>query len=133
MNKVILLGNVGNDPEIKTFESGTMKASFPLATSEKWTDKEGNKKEQTEWHNCEVWGKRAEVIEKYVKKGQKLLVEGKIKTEKWEDKDGNNRYTTKINVADFLFAGGGNGSGESTEQPQPTPNANSGRGDDLPF
>lgn len=133
MNKVILLGNVGNDPEIKTFESGTMKASFPLATSEKWTDKEGNKKENTEWHNCEVWGKRAEVIEKYVKKGQKLLVEGKIKTEKWEDKNGNQRYTTKINVTDFSFAGGGNTAQETGGDKIKNPTTPGAEGDDLPF
>ena len=133
MNKVILLGNVGKDPEVKTFESGTIKVSFPLATTEKWKDKDGNKQESTEWHNCELWGKRAEVIQKYVKKGDKLYVEGKIKTESWE-KEGEKKYTTKISVTDFEFIGGkSSGSGQVSEaQAAGQPEQKVGE-DGLPF
>jgi single-strand DNA-binding protein len=101
VNKVILVGNVGKDPEIRHLDSGVAVANFPLATSESYLAKNGDKVESTEWHNIVVWRGLADVAEKYVTKGRQLYIEGKIKTRSWDDKDGNKRYTTEI-VADVL-------------------------------
>ena len=98
MNKVILIGNVGNAPEIKTLESGVKLATFSLATAEKFINKQGEKVEQTDWHRLEAWNGLVKVCETIIQKGDRLCIEGKIKTEKWEDKDGNPRTTTKILV-----------------------------------
>ncbi len=95
VNKVILLGRIGKDPEVKHMENGNMVASFSIATSEKYKDKSGEVKETTEWHNCVFWGKPAEIVEKYVKKGDMLYVEGKLKTRSWE-KDGVTKYATEV-------------------------------------
>lgn len=98
INKVILIGRVGRDPEIKTLSSGATIATFSLATSEKWTDKEtGEKNEKTEWHRCTAWRKLAEIISQYVAKGSLIYVEGKLQTRSWE-KDGEKRYATEILV-----------------------------------
>ncbi|MGJ8559789.1 MAG: single-stranded DNA-binding protein [Litorimonas sp.] len=98
VNKVILVGNVGNDPEIRTFGNGGKVANLSLATSESWRDKQsGEKKEKTEWHRVAVFGEGlVGVIERYVKKGSKLYIEGKLQTRKWQDRDGNDKYTTEI-------------------------------------
>jgi single-strand DNA-binding protein len=96
MNKVILIGNVGQDPEVKHLESGAIVAKFTLATSKRWKDREGNPKEETAWHNIEVWNKTAEVVEKYLTAGKKVAIEGEIAYDKWTDDQGNNRKTTKI-------------------------------------
>jgi single-strand DNA-binding protein len=96
VNKVILLGNLGKDPEVQSFESGAKKASFSLATTEYFTNKEGNRVEQTEWHNVVLWRNLADVAEKYLKKGAQVYIEGKIRTRSWEDKDNNKRYITEI-------------------------------------
>lgn len=101
VNKAILVGNVGNDPEVRHLEAGTPVANFSLATSETYKNREGEKVTQTEWHNIVVWRGLAEVVEKYVRKGQQLYIEGRIRTRSWEDKDGNKRYTTEI-VADNM-------------------------------
>jgi len=93
INRVILVGNLGKDPEIMTFESNNKKASFSLATTESYKDKNGNWIEQTEWHNIVLWGYLAE---KKLSKGDQVYIEGKIKTRTWDDKDGNKRYTTEI-------------------------------------
>eukprot|EP01036_Dinobryon_divergens_P034503 gene34503-44588_t len=98
MNKVILIGNVGVTPEVRTLESGVKVASFSLATSENYTNKKGEKVELTEWHRLEVWNGLAKVAETIIKKGDRLCIEGKIKAEKWEDKDGNPKTTVKIRV-----------------------------------
>jgi single-strand DNA-binding protein len=103
MNKAILLGRLGKDPESKKLESGVTVVSFSLATSEKYTDKNGEKVDKTEWHNVTAWNKLAEIIEKYFKKGDPILIEGKITTRKWQDKDGNTRYTTEILANSFEF------------------------------
>lgn len=102
VNKVVLIGHLGKDPECKVLESGQMVANFTIATTEKFKDKNGQVQEATEWHNCQAWGKQAEVIEKYLKKGAKIFVEGKIKTRSY-DKDGEKRYVTEINVKEFTF------------------------------
>jgi len=102
INKVILVGNLGKDPEVRYLEGGTAVANFPIATSETFKDRtSGEKKTNTEWHNIVVWRGLAEIAEKYLKKGSQIYLEGKLRTRQWQDKDGNNRYTTEI-VADNL-------------------------------
>ena len=96
VNKVILVGNLGKDPEVRYLEGGTAVAKFSLATSESYKNKEGVKVDQTEWHNVVLWRGLAEVAEKYLRKGMTVYVEGKIRTRSWDDKDGNKRYTTEI-------------------------------------
>lgn len=96
VNKVILIGNIGKDPEVRYLEGGIAVANFPIATTETFRDKNGNKNEQTEWHQIVLWRRLAEVAEKYVRKGQMVYLEGKIRSRSWEDKDGNKRYTTEI-------------------------------------
>ena len=96
VNKVILIGNLGKDPEIFTTESGIKRAKFSIATTESYKGKDGNKVEETEWHNIILWRGLAEVAEKYVRKGSKVYLEGKIKTRSYDDKDGSKRYITEI-------------------------------------
>jgi len=106
VNKVILLGNIGKDPEARETKAGKV-VNLVMATSERYTDKSGQKQENTEWHNLVVFGKLADVVTKYVKKGDKIYVEGSITTRKWEDKEGNTRYNTEIKVRDLTMLGGG--------------------------
>lgn len=102
VNKVILIGNLGKDPEVRHLENGATVANFPLATSESYNDRTtGERREITDWHDIVVWRGLAEVVEKYVKKGTKVYVEGKLKKRSWQDKEGNTRYTTEV-VADEL-------------------------------
>ena len=96
VNKVILVGHVGNDPDVRYLDSGTPVANFRMATSENYTNKNGEKVTQTEWHNIVLWRGLAEVVEKYVKKGMQIYIEGRLRTRSWDDKDGNKRYTTEI-------------------------------------
>ncbi len=97
INKVILVGNLGKDPEVRHFEGNSSVASFSVATSESYTDKTTNeRKTQTEWHNVVMWNGLAGVAEKYLKKGSQVYIEGKLTTRKWQDKDGNDRYTTEV-------------------------------------
>lgn len=97
VNKVILIGNVGQDPEVKQLQTGNAVCNLSIATSEKWKDKAtGDRKEHTEWHRVSLFGRLAEIAGEYVRKGSKLYVEGRLRTRKWQDKDGNDRYTTEI-------------------------------------
>lgn len=97
VNKVILLGNVGNDPEIRSLPSGSLVATFSLATSEVWNDRQtGARQEKTEWHRVVFFARLAEVVQEYVRKGSQLYVEGRLRTQKWQDQQGNNRYTTEV-------------------------------------
>ena len=96
VNKVILIGNLGRDPEVKYLEGGIAVANFPVATTETFRDKNGNKNEHTEWHQIVMWRKLAEVCEKYLRKGQMVYIEGKIRSRQWEDSEGNKRFTTEI-------------------------------------
>lgn len=97
VNKVILIGNLGKDPEVRHLENGAVVANFPIATSETYKDKAtGERRENTDWHNIVLWRGLAEVAGKYLKKGQKIYVEGKLKTRSWQDKDGSTRYTTEV-------------------------------------
>lgn len=99
VNKVILVGNLGNDPEVRYGQNGNPVANFSLATSETWADKQtGQKQERTEWHRCVVFGKLAGIVEQYVRKGSKLYCEGQLRTRKWQDNSGQDRYTTEIVV-----------------------------------
>ncbi|MCX5763236.1 MAG: single-stranded DNA-binding protein [Gemmatimonadetes bacterium] len=117
LNKVTLIGNLGNDPEIRTTSAGNKVAQFSIATSRQWNSASGEKQEKTEWHKCVAWnvGTRgtglADVIEKYVKKGDKLYVEGRIEYRQFEDKEKQTRYVTEINVREILLLGGGKAGG----------------------
>ncbi|HEV2487881.1 MAG TPA: single-stranded DNA-binding protein [Terracidiphilus sp.] len=112
VNKVILLGNVGKDPEIRSTPGGTMVANFSLATSDRFQDQQGNWQDRTEWHNLVAFKRTAEIIRDYVKKGSKLYVEGKIQTRTWDDKEGVKHYKTEILVNDLsLLSGRDEGSG----------------------
>lgn len=101
LNKVQLIGNVGNPPEVRTLQGGAKTASFRLATTTRYKDRDGNRKEDTEWHNIVAWNGKAELVEKYIRQGSTLYIEGKIKTRKWEDQEGRTRYSTEI-VADNI-------------------------------
>lgn len=111
INKVILIGNLGSDPEVRSMNNGNPVATFSLATSESWKDKvSGEKQERTEWHRVACFNKLAEIVGEYVKKGSKLYVEGSLRTRKWQDQEGKDRYTTEIVAADIqmLDSRGGN-------------------------
>ena len=99
VNKVILIGNVGKDPEIRYMQSGEPIANFSLATNEVWNDKSGQKQERTEWHRVEVFGKTAQVVRDYCTKGKQVYLEGSIRYDEWTDKDGNKKYMTKIRLS----------------------------------
>ena len=107
VNKVILVGNLGADPDMRYTPSGQGVCELRVATSESWNDKNGQRQERTEWHRIVVWGKRAEVCSKYLSKGRQVFVEGRIQTRTYDDKDGNKRYITEIIAADVQFLGGG--------------------------
>ena len=131
VNKVILVGNLGKDPEVKYLDNGVAVANFSLATTENYKNKEGEKVSQTEWHNIVLWRGLAEVAEKYLKKGASVYVEGKIKTRKWEDKEGNTRYNTEILADNMTMLGGKK---DSQENPtNPSQETASDKADDLPF
>jgi single-strand DNA-binding protein len=99
VNKVVLIGNLGKDPEIRYTQGGEPIANFSLATSENWTDKSGQKQERTEWHRVEVFGKTAQVVRDYCTKGKQVYLEGSIRYDEWTDKDGNKKYMTKIRIS----------------------------------
>ncbi len=105
VNKVILVGNLGRDPEVRYTPGGTPVANFTLATNERWTDPAGEKKERTEWHRVVVWGKQAEVAGEYLRKGRQVYVEGSIQTREWTDRDGNKRTTTEIRAQRIQLLG----------------------------
>ena len=131
VNKVILIGNLGKDPEVKYLDSGVAVANFSLATTESYKNKEGERVNQTEWHNIVLWRGLAEVAEKWLKKGSSVYIEGKIKTRKWEDKDGNTRYNTEILADNMTMLGGKK---DSQENPiNPPQETASDKADDLPF
>ncbi|MCR9065440.1 MAG: single-stranded DNA-binding protein [Cytophagales bacterium] len=151
LNKVLLIGNVGGDPEIRTLPSGAKVANFSLATSESYTDRSGQKQTQTEWHRIEIWEGLANVVEQYVKKGDPLYIEGKIRNEKWTDQNGQERTGVRIRALSMQMlgkAGSGNdnysspGSNEdtssnysqTTKPSEPDPQFSTGNDeDDLPF
>ena len=105
VNKVILVGNLGADPEVKYLEGDNAVANVSMATTEAYKNRNGERVEQTEWHDLEMWGAQAKIAEQYLKKGSQIYVEGKIKTDKWQDEQGQNRYRTKIRVLSFTMLG----------------------------
>jgi single-strand DNA-binding protein len=114
VNKVILLGNVGKDPEIRSTAGGTIVASFSLATADRQKDQQGNWQDKTEWHNLVAFSRTAEIVRDYVKKGTQLFIEGKIQTRSWDDKEsGQKKYRTEILVNEMTLLGGGPGRSES--------------------
>lgn len=145
VNKVILLGRLGQDPELKYTPGGAAVCTLSLATSESWSDKNsGQKQERTEWHRVVVWGKLAELCNQYLAKGRQAYVEGRLQTRAWDDKDGNKRYTTEINASTVQFIGGPNtgagapdtdrSSGMKQEMPDYSASSDvSFAADDIPF
>lgn len=139
INKVILIGNLGRDPELRYTQAGSAVTNFTLATNEKWKDKDGNNQERTEWHRIVVWGRSAENCAQYLQKGSSVFIEGRLQTREWEDKDGNKRHTTEINATSVQFlsgrgSGAGAGAGASGDNPGGGGNPGPGpAGDDIPF
>ena len=151
VNKVILVGNLGADPDMRYTPSGQGVCELRLATNESWTDKNGQRQERTEWHRVVVWGKRAEICSKYLSKGRQVYVEGRIQTRSYDDKEGNKRYMTEIIANDVQFLGGGGREGagggrRDSDAPPPPSDADfggygggggggggGGPDDDIPF
>jgi single-strand DNA-binding protein len=140
VNKAILLGNLGRDPELRHTQGGKAVATLRIATNDVWTDGAGERQERTEWHTVVVWGRQAENCNQYLKKGRSVYIEGRLQTRKWQDKEGKDRYSTEI-VADrvqFIGGGqggagsGGGGGGSSYEDAQLEPPPGGGD-DDIPF
>lgn len=145
LNKVLLIGNLGKDPEIRAMPNGDAVATFSIATTETWKDKQGQKQEKTEWHNITMFRGLAEISGKYLKKGSSVYIEGRLQTRKWQDKTGADRYTTEI-IADQMQMLGGKQAGNEPQQANEAPpvqrqaaprNAPSGVvdqfADDIPF
>jgi single-strand DNA-binding protein len=133
VNKVILIGNLGADPEVRYTQSNQAVANFRIATTDTWTDREGQKQERTEWHNIVAWAKLGEICGQYLKKGKQVYVEGRLQTRQWEDKDGGKRYTTEIVATTMQMLGrpgegeGGGGRG-GYERPAGGQRSGGGRG-----
>lgn len=128
LNRVTLIGNVGQDPEIRSTSGGGKVAQFSLATTRQWTGQSGEKQEKTEWHRIVAWdsargAKLADVVERFVKKGDKLFVEGRIEYRQWQDKDNQTRYTTEINASELILLGGRGGSDDAPRAPRAAPPA----------
>ena len=140
INKVILIGNLGSDPEIRYTQTGTPVANFRIATTEVWKKQDGTKEEQTEWHRIVAFKRLAEICGEYLSKGSKVYIEGKLQTRKWEDRDGNTRYTTEIVAREMkmLTPRGGQGGGKQDGEDEPPipelpTEPESSMGEDVPF
>jgi single-strand DNA-binding protein len=142
VNKVILVGNLGRDAELRYTPGGAAIATLNLATTEVWNDKEGQRQEKTEWHRVILWGKQAETLNQYLQKGKQIYVEGRLQTRQWDDKEGNKRYTTEVrgDRVVLLSSGGGGGGGSRggssmrSEMPHGEPEAAPELSeDDIPF
>ena len=133
VNKVIIIGNVGKDPEIRYTGDGTAIANFSVATSERWKDKAGEQQERTEWHRIVAFNKLAQIVADYVKKGTKVYIEGSIRTRQWENKEGQKQYTTEITTASLQMLSGKPEGGEpqAPQAPQQEPHVDFA--DDIPF
>lgn len=136
INKVILIGNLGRDPEVRYTPSGTAVANFSLATTDNWTNKDGEKESHTEWHRIVAWGRLGEVCGEYLAKGKQVYIEGRIRTNEWEDQEGNKRETKEIVVSNMQMLGpripAQSPSNESFS-PQPETASSGPTGDDIPF
>ena len=126
VNKVILIGNLGKDPEVKYTPSGTAVANFTLATNERYKDKDGQWQDRTEWHNIVAWQRTAEIVGEYLKKGRSVYVEGRLQTRSWDDKDGQKHYKTEIVAQDLVLLGGGREAGEGASSGRSRGTANVG-------
>ena len=139
LNKVMLIGNLGKDPEVRFTGGGRAVARFPLATSEVWNDAEGQRQERTEWHNIVVWGKQAETCGQYLAKGRQVFIEGSVRSRQYDDKEGNKRYITEIIAQRVQFLGGGGGGrggearGGSVSEEPPGGAPGTAEDDDIPF
>lgn len=138
INKVILIGNLGADPETKTTSGGNTVANFTVATSESWKDREsGEKRESTEWHRIVIWGKLAEICGEYLRKGSKVYLEGRLQTRKWQDRDGNDRWTTEVVAKQMQMLDGRPGQSSAQDQrsaqSQPPEQSQPDLDDDIPF
>lgn len=139
VNKVILIGNLGRDPEIRHTPSGSAVATFSIATNEAWNNREGQREERTEWHRVVAFGKLADICGQYLKKGKQVYIEGKLQTRAWDDRDGNKRYTTEIVASTMTMLGrAGEGPSESYAPPIEEGRYNGGpssgpEDDDIPF
>jgi single-strand DNA-binding protein len=143
VNKAIIVGNLGRDPEVRFTPDGRAVARFSVATTERWTDQQGQRQERTEWHNIVVWGKQAENCGQYLSKGRQVFVEGSIRSRSYDDKSGAKRYITEIIARDVRFLGGGGGGGAGRVSDQgftappgeetPPPPAAADTDDDSPF
>jgi single-strand DNA-binding protein len=134
VNKVILIGNLGRDPELRYTQNGQAVVNFSLATSENWTDKNGERAERTEWHRIVAWGRTGELCAQYLSKGRTVYIEGRLQTRDWEDKEGNKRSTTEVNAQTVQFLGsprgsGGQGQGQGYSGPPAGSDSGSGGGD----
>jgi single-strand DNA-binding protein len=117
VNKVILIGNLGQDPESRTTPGGTTVTNIRIATSESWRDKQsGEMKEQTEWHTIVLWSRLGEIAAEYLKKGSQVYIEGRLRTRKWQDKSGNDRYTTEVVASEMQMVGGRGGGGGAPQE-----------------
>jgi single-strand DNA-binding protein len=130
VNKVILVGNLGRDAELRYTPGGAAVATLNMATTEVWNDKAGQKQEKTEWHRIVLWGKSAESLSEYLTKGKQIYIEGRLQTRQWDDKDGNKRYTTEIRGDRVVLLGGGGGGGRSQSIDR---SGDSGAGTERPF
>lgn len=135
VNKAILIGRLGKDPELRYTPSGKAVASFTVATNERWTGQDGQKNESTTWHNIVAWGKQAEVIKEYMTKGRQIYIEGRIDNRSYDDKDGNKRYVSEVVLQNFQFLGdrGSSEGGAPAEVPADKPASSGESDDDLPF
>ncbi len=133
INKAILIGNLGADPEMRYTQSGTAVANFNIATTETWT-KDGNKEERTEWHRIVAFARLGEICGEYLAKGSKVYIEGRIQTRQWDDKDGNKRYTTEIVAREMKMLSSKNQAGQDgNSNPEEPPMAEPVMGEDVPF
>ena len=134
VNKVILVGNLGRDAELRYTPGGAAVATLNLATTEVWNDKGGQRQEKTEWHRVILWGKQAETLQEYLTKGKQIYVEGRLQTRQWDDKDGNKKYTTEIKADRVtLLSSGGGGGGRSVDRGERGGHAPHGGGDEPPM
>jgi single-strand DNA-binding protein len=136
VNKVILVGNLGRDAELRYTPGGAAVATLNLATTEVWNDKGGQRQEKTEWHRIVLWGKQAESLQEYLTKGKQIYVEGRLQTRQWDDKDGNKKYTTEIKADRITLLGGGGGGGRSASMDRGSAvaaHAGGGSGDEPPM
>jgi len=132
VNKVMLIGRLGNDPEVRHTQDGTPVAAFNLATDEQWKDKSGKKVQKTEWHRIVTWRKLAEICGEYLSKGKMVFIDGKLQTRSWEDKDGNKRQTTEIIAQNMKMLGGSSSNGGQSSKSE-SGNVPNMPDDDIPF